>query len=140
MINTKYDYERVQQEIRRTQQYVEHNKLSKLLDSIQMSLSSSIQSLTDIQLRQQLSERHHNIIQQYKNEMITIFTDTMGAKLNESETLFNNKVIELCQKHSLLPVHEQLNQSMIQLISRYGLSTTEKFQCIYQYKNVTLTN
>jgi hypothetical protein len=105
---------------------IKENQLPKVLDSLQISLPSSIQSLTDMDVRQQLLSRHERITQQYKTEMTTILFDTVDGKLHESRKLFDDEMEKLWQDQCTLSSNERFNQTTIHLIEDYLFLLTEK--------------
>jgi hypothetical protein len=115
-----------------------HTQQSRSINSIQISLPSSIQTLTDTDLRQQLSDGHHRIIQQYKNEMKTIFTETNEVKLRETQQFFDDEMTKMWHDQRALSIDQRLNPIIIAIIDRHLLLITDKIQCIYHYRNAIL--
>jgi len=140
LFNIRYDYERARQDVRWIEQSITDNKVIELLDSIEISLPSSIQSITDMNLHQQLSDRHRKSMQQYKNEMLLIFIDAKKAKLHQYEKILNDETEKIRQNQLLLPIDERLNRSNINIIERYLILITEKVEWIYLCKNILPAN
>lgn len=137
LFNRKYELENTEQEaLWMKQPYFRQKKLLTALHSTQIPLPSAIQALTDIQLRERLADRHCQIIQQYKNEMMNILTDSIEVRLSQSQKLFDDELAYIWQHERTLPLDQQLNQTAIDLMYRHLLLISEKVQYIYYYKNI----
>ncbi|UJR06548.1 hypothetical protein I4U23_010831 [Adineta vaga] len=128
LFNHQHGYETTKQELNWIQCQIQRHKLLDVLSNIQLSLSTAIRSLNDMDLRHHLMNRHQHIIQQYRQEMIKIIVDTMQAKLNEFRKLFENQV-------ALMRESLQSNQIMLDLIEKHLLLISKKIQSIYEYKD-----
>ena len=106
-----------------------------VLSNIQLSLSSSIQSLSDANFRHYLSDRYQQIIQNYRQEMIKIIVDTMEHRLHEFQKLFEDELAVMWLLQRSLSVHARLNEVMLDSIEKHLVLIGEKIQCIYEYKN-----
>jgi len=118
------------------QQQALDNKLPKLFDSVYIPLPSSIHSLTDRNLREQLQARHQDIMKQYKNEMMKIYIETVEVKLRESQKLFDDEMAKFWKEQNSLPINQRLNQTMINLMDRHLTLIISKLECIYNYKKL----
>jgi len=78
------------------------------------------------------------VIQQYKNDMTAILIDAVEAKLIESQKLFDDKIAKMWQNQRTLPSNQSFNPATLDLIDRHLLMLTEKAQCMYDYKNITV--
>ena len=113
---------------------MQHQKLPKVFDPIQIPLPPSINSLTDRNLREQLQDRHHQIMKQYWSKMMHIYTETLEIKLQEAQKLFDEELTKFWRNQRLLPVQQRLKQTMIDLMEQHLTLITNKTQCIYNYK------
>ncbi|CAF3864992.1 unnamed protein product, partial [Adineta steineri] len=80
-----------------TSQQMNNNKLLQILSNIQHSLSFKIQSLTDTDLLNPLSNHYQQNIQKYRQEISKIIIDTLQAELNEFQALFENEITGIWQ-------------------------------------------
>lgn len=111
-----------------------HNRLPESLHSVLITLSSSAHSITDRFLREHLQDRHSQVMEHYKNEMIKLFLEVSETKLQESHLLFDIENTKLWQDQRSLPVHQRLNQTMIQFMESQLALIARKIECIYNYK------
>jgi len=116
------------QEVKWMKQQIKENQLPKVLHSLETSLPSSIQLLTDTDIRQELLNRHQRAAQQYKTEMTTILLDTVDAKLYESRKLFDDEMEKLWHDQRTLSPNQRFNQTTIDLIEDHLFLFTEKVQ------------
>jgi len=115
-------------------QNIDQNKtLPQILRSVELSLPSSLQPLIEMDFHP-----HRQITQPYKQEMITILKDTIETKLYKSQLLLNHEITKICQNQSILPLDQQFNHTMTDLLQRHLILITEKIQYMYHYKDTIM--
>ncbi|CAF1265576.1 unnamed protein product [Adineta steineri] len=117
-----------------TSKQTNNNKLLQILSNIQRSLSTAIESLTDMELQNYMFNCYQQDVQQYRQEINKIIIDTMQTELDQFQKLFANEIAAMWQCQRLLSMPLQIDQTMLDLIERHLLLINEKIQCIYDYK------
>ena len=113
-----------------------HNKLPKAISCVEIPLPTVIQSLTDTSLQQELQDRHDNLANHYKIEVLTLFTDIIDAKIRDVQKIFDDELKQFWQEQRSLPTNDQrrLNKTTLDLMDRSLILITNKMQYIYHYK------
>jgi hypothetical protein len=140
LFSQKYQHEELEQEVTWIKQSINHNKkLPVILRSVELALPSSLQPLMDMDLHEEFSRDHPQMTQKSKQEMIIILINTIDTKLHRSRLLLHNKLRKICQNQRVLPIDQQFNETMVDLIQRHLLTITEKMQYVYQFRKASMS-
>ncbi len=90
-------------------------------------------------LHEEFSRDHPQMTQKSKQEMIIILINTIDTKLHRSRLLLHNKLRKICQNQRVLPIDQQFNETMVDLIQRHLLTITEKMQYVYQFRKASMS-
>ncbi len=64
---------------------------------------------------------------------------TIDTKLHQSRLLFHSEIRKICQNQRILPIEQEFNETMIDLIQRYLLIITKKIQYMHHFKETIMS-
>lgn len=115
---------------------IEHDRLPKPLQSASSAFASSTCSIAERKLREHLQHVHLHILEQYRSKIMEIYLEVSKTASQDSHVLIDADVAKLRQDQRSLPVHQQLNPTMMQLLESHLALITRKVDCIYNYETL----
>ena len=109
------------------------NKPPVAYDSLHVSLPSSVQTLTDELLRQQLLQRYENLLQQTKTDLMAVCIAGGKAQIYQYETVFQQETETMFQNdHKHVPQKEMF-KALKQLIHQRSLNMHQQIEFISNF-------
>jgi hypothetical protein len=109
-------------------------RLPKSLELLEVSLPTSITTLTDPVLRERLSNDYQRIIQRAKADLLMVLTTASEAKRNDCQRKFDREIAEIWKNHRQFPIDERLTNVMVKLIEQREKNIIECLKRIYHLK------
>ncbi|CAF1265411.1 unnamed protein product [Adineta steineri] len=110
-------------------------KLPKSLEILEVSLPTSITTISDSTIRERLSNEYQRIIQRAKANLTDVLRSAMEAKKNDCEKKLERETAEIWKYQRQLPTHERLSPVMLKLIEQRQKNIIECLKYIYHLKN-----
>ena len=128
----KQEKERSTYEVEMLKQRLQHGFLPEPLHSLQLPLplspSSSLDKITDPNIRQHVLARHTQTTEQTKSEMMALYIGVAEVKMQECQLQFDQNVAELRS------ADRQLSGTMVNIVKQRFKNIDERFQYLYKLK------
>ena len=121
-------------EVALLKQRLAYNYLPDTLNSLEISLPPSLDTIQNETIRQCLRDRHEKIVQRTKSDMLMNYISTTEAQLNECQTKFDTKIAQLKENHRSHSPDKKLTETMLTIMYRCTKNTNERLKCLYNLK------
>jgi len=111
-------------------QRLRHGYLPESLHSLQLPLpfSSSLDKITDLNIRQNLLDRHTKTVEQTKLETTKFYITNAEAQIQEYQLKFDQDIVQMRSPN------QPLSQSMVQLLEQRFKNIDERLEYLYKLK------
>ncbi|CAF1336804.1 unnamed protein product [Adineta steineri] len=130
-----FDKEKTEQELILLKFGLLFKKLPKSLEILEVSLPTSIITISDSTIRERLSNEYQRIIQRAKADLTDVLRSAMEAKSIDCEKKFELETAEIWKGQRQLPTHERLSPVMVTLIEQRQKNIVECLKYIYGVKD-----
>ncbi|CAF1481376.1 unnamed protein product [Adineta steineri] len=130
-----FDKEKSEQELILLKFGLLFKKFPKSLEILEVSLSTSITTISDSAIRERLSNEYQRIIQRTKADLTDVLRFAIDAKRNNCKKKFEQETVEIRKNQRQLPTHERLSPVMVTLIEQRQKSIIECLKYIYELKD-----
>lgn len=121
-------------EVALLKQRLAYNYLPDTLNSLEISLPPSLDTIQNETIRQCLYDRHEKIIQRTKSDMLMNYISTAEAQLNEYQMKFDIQIARLKENQRCHSQDKKLSETMLTIMYRSIKNTNERLKCLYQLK------
>ncbi|CAF3153786.1 unnamed protein product [Rotaria socialis] len=140
LCHRKYQNEMSKCDFNSLKQLLRQKELPKSLDTIQIVFPVYIQAIDDPRIRQEYLNRHEQIMETYKSEMMILLVYIAEIFMLEIQQLFDDEMAKLWQEQHCLPIKKRFNSIVLNLMEQRFANITKKVQCISQYKLSSLVD
>jgi hypothetical protein len=128
---SKYEQETTEQEYHFLQQQINYYHLpNQSFESSPIAQSTLIDSIKNLDIRQQLFQQYRDIAEQSRANIFTLYLKSAEEQREE----YKNKYDDHIKKMSCNNNNEKLPIIMIQLINQRCNKISERIKCIYKFK------
>ncbi|CAF5066569.1 unnamed protein product [Rotaria magnacalcarata] len=138
LCHRKYQNEMSKCDFDTIKQLLRQKELPKSLDTIQVVFPTYIQAIHDHRIRQEYLNRHEQIMETYKNEMMILLVHIAEIFMLEIQQLFDDEMAKLWQEQRCLPIKKRFNSTVLNLIEERFRNITKKVQCMSKYRLFSL--
>ena len=132
LYNQKYEEGKSRQELSVLKHYLKLKRFPLSIATIQIQAPIFIRTIQDTNIRQDLFERHQQIIHNFKNDMMHLLLQMHEKYLVDKQKQFDISMDQFRQ--------EQFNSTIVNLIEENLKNIEEKWETISQYKTGRLSN
>ncbi|CAF1505373.1 unnamed protein product [Adineta steineri] len=133
--NHKYEQEKVLHEYLLLKEQIQNKRFSDIFHSIQHIIPSTIfETIHDDTVHHYLDNQQAKILDNYRTNILTLLINRANIYRTQTENLFYDQMLIMWQKHKTLPIKQQLNSIMLNLIDQSLMNITAKLECIYSYE------
>ncbi len=129
-----YDREKAEQELILFKFGIIRKKLPKSLDLLEISLPTSITTISDPVICERLSNQYQRIIERAKFDLMNVLTTAAEAKKNDSQKKFDEEIAEIWKSQHQYPIDERLTPTMLTIIEQRRKNIIECVKWIYHLK------
>ena len=97
-------------------------------------MPTSITSISDVTIRQRLTNEYQYIIDKAKADLMKVLTSATRAKKMDSELDFQKQMAEIWKKQHQLHMNERLTNVLLTLIEKRQKNIIECIKNIYELK------
>lgn len=129
-VKSKYEVEMLKQRVL-------HHYLPEPLNSLQLPLPllpSSLDTIIDPKIRQNLLDHYKKIIEQMKSEMMALYINIAEAKMHECQLKFVQDTVQMRPDQRSTTTDQRLSQSMIHIVEQRFKNIDERLQYLYNLK------
>ena len=133
LCQSKYNQEITTQEFQLLQQKISYHKSSNhSFENSTIAQSKIINSIENLNLRQELFQQQKQITENSKNAMLTLCVETAKLQMDEYQKKFDMNMIQMRSDREQIPL------IIINLIEERCKRISERIQCVYRFKAVQL--
>ena len=136
----KYQQTMADNELRRLQQHIAHySSPAQSFDCSFMCPVAFIDSIQKMEMRQQLLAECRSLAEQSRTAMFALTMETAEAEKNDYKKKYDEMLKTMWSERHVSPANEKMSIQMIDLIEKRCKKIDERIECIYKFKNATLT-
>jgi hypothetical protein len=121
-------------EVALLKQRVVHHYLPDTIDSFQIPLQISLDSIENHRLRLRLISQYEQLIQRTKSDMMAIYIRTAQAKLEEYEEKSEADFQQFNETQRIVAVDQKFTKTMCDIMKRRFKNIDERLKTLYDLK------
>ena len=132
---SKYEQETAEQEYQLlNQQITNHYLPSQSFENSPIAQSLNIDSISNVNLRQQLFNQYKEIAEQSRAKLSHVYMKSAQAQREEYKKKHEDNIQKMWSDYKSLNGNQKLSSAMIQLIDQCCDKIGERIKCIYKFK------
>jgi hypothetical protein len=135
LCQSKYAQETAEQEYHLLKQQIAYYNLpSQSFDSSPIAHSTLIDSIEDREIRQIFFQQYKEVAEQSRASLFAIYMKSAEDQQQEHKKKYEADIEKMFSSQHSLNNKEKLSSMMIHIINECCNKTSERIQCIYQFK------